>query len=201
MDFKSALRPIRFSQRDLPAPFRVRSDRHSHAALKCVADLLAALPGPGETTHCFLAGRVDLADYLDGVLRKLGPAQTVRISTLSLAPRNLSVLKRWVDNGADARLTVLVSEFFVKHNRETFAALSEVLPPPHRAAASRTHAKLGLFHFQDGTKLTCHGSANLRCNANVEQLSVTADAATHDFFARFVDEYAEIDANDCQTTR
>jgi hypothetical protein len=196
VDFKTLMRPLRFGSGPapdaLPPPLvRPAPSRQCQATVKAIADLLAALPGPGETTHCFLLGRTDLADYLDAVLARLGPARAVRISTLSLAPRNIPTLKRWADSGAAGRLTVLVSKFFKRHNPALFTALAEVLKPPHKAAASRTHAKLALFDFRAGGKLVAHGSGNLRCNGNVEQLSLTADAALHDYYAAFIDSYAE----------
>jgi hypothetical protein len=201
VDFKSLLRPLSFrggpAPDALPPPLvRPAPKRQGQATVRAVADLLAALPGPGETTHCFLLGRTDLCDYLDAVLARLGPARAVRISTLSLAPRNVPTLKRWADSGAAQRLTVLVSKFFKRHNPALFTALAEVLKAPHRAAASRTHAKLALFDFHDGGKLVAHGSGNLRCNGNVEQLSLTADAPLHDYFARFIDEYAQSNEDD-----
>jgi hypothetical protein len=200
MDFSAALRPVRFgapAQEQLPQPLRRPCPaRQQQAAVKAIGDLLRALPGPGETTHCFLLGRTDLADYLDAILARLGPARAIRISTLSLAPRNIPFLKRWIDNGAVERLTVLCSRFFVRHNPEVFAALTEVLHPPHKAAASRTHAKLALFDFTNGVKLVAHGSGNLRCNGNIEQLSLTADPELHDWFAKFVDHYAQTDQCD-----
>jgi hypothetical protein len=190
------MRPIRFGSAPapdaLPAPLRRPPPlRQCQATVRAIGDLLNNLPAVGETTHAFLLGRTDLADYLDSILARLGPAQTVRISTLSLAPRNIPTLKRWTDSRAAERLTVLVSKFFKRHNPDIYTALSEVLTPPHKAAASRTHAKLALFDFTSGVKLVAHGSGNLRCNGNVEQLSLTADDALHDFYARFVDRFAE----------
>jgi hypothetical protein len=205
MDFSALMKTTTFrtgpaAERALPSPLRCpRPARQQQAAVKVIDDLLRALPGPGETTHCFLLGRTDLMDYLDSILSRLGPAQAIRLSTLSLAPRNIATMKRWLDSHAVEKLICLVSKFYRRHNPETYTALAEVLQSPHRAAASRTHAKLSCFHFQSGLKMVGHGSPNCRCNSNVEQWSLTADAALHDFFADFVDRFAE-STDDAQET-
>jgi hypothetical protein len=194
MDFTALKRfvsPLRPTDSEIPAPFRRPPPAKTRTAtIRVIKQLLDALPGPGEVTLCILASRVDWCDYLSAILRQRGPAEHVRISTLSYAARNVRILTDWT-TGAARKLTVVSSRFFRTHNPELHAALAAVLQRPHLLAAPRNHTKIATLDFGNGGKLVCSGSPNLRCNGAPEQVSIADDAESHDFHAAFIDQLAQ----------
>jgi hypothetical protein len=113
----------------------------------------------------------------------------LRIATLCYSQRNTAELLSLLDSQPGLRLTLLVSDFFAKHNKEMHEGFQEKLTayPTARIAAARSHCKVVCFDFGDNDGLTFEGSANLRTNRNQEQLTVTRDRALHDWHATWID--------------
>jgi hypothetical protein len=193
MDWKAALRPVRFGggapAGEVPAPLLRRpAGSRRLAVLREAADVLAVLPGPGEALHALQTGRYDLCDALDVILTRRGPAAHLRIATLSFNGRNVQRMKAWTEGGAAPRLTLLCAAFFRTHYPDLFEEVRGILRPPHRLAASRNHCKVVCFDMADGGKLALEGSANLRTNSNREQFALFHDAGLHDWHAAWIDE-------------
>jgi hypothetical protein len=192
MDFSAMLRHLRFgkSADDAPAPLRSGGRTRRVAALREAGEILAALPGPGESLHAIMTGRYDLTDLIDVILTKRGAVRHLRVATLSFNKHNVQLLQTWVAAGAVHTLTVLCSSFFREHNPAIFEALRSAIEagPTHHLAAARNHCKVVCFDFIAGGKLVMEGSANLRTNSNREQFCLVADPALHDWHAAWIDE-------------
>jgi hypothetical protein len=192
MDFKAMMKPVRFGKPpadEVPTPLlRRQSASRRLAALHEAAEVLAVLPGPGEALHAIQTGRYDLADLVDVILTKLGTVRHLRIATLSFNGRNVERLKAWTGpGGAALQVSLLCSRFLTEHNPDLFLEARQVLSPPHRLAASRSHIKVITWELADGGKLALEGSANLRTNSNKEQFCIFNDAELHDWHSAWID--------------
>ena len=85
-------------------------------------------------------------------------------------------------------MTILCSLYFAQNNPDLIERARGILQTPHLLAAARNHAKIACFEFVTGAKLVFSGSANLRSNACKENLEITSDASTHDWYAAFIDQ-------------
>src|SRR5207245_2508942 len=87
------------------------------------------------------------------------------------------------------RLTLLCSDFMARSNEAVFnGAVAELVAARGQTVASaRCHAKVACLAFSDGVRLVFEGSANLRTNKNVEQMTCINDAGLHDWHAAWID--------------
>lgn len=152
--------------------------RRTHEA-KLAADLLPERPEPGESIHALMSGRYDLAQVIVATVRRW-PVKSLTVATLSANRRTIREVVSEIDAGTVGTLTILVSGFFARHNKELFEAVRDEIRidyPGSRIAAGKTHAKITLFEFRDGSApLVLEGSANLRKNDSLEQLTAIRDA-------------------------
>ena len=176
------------SAQDCPAPIASRAAARRTAALREAADVLAVLPGPGETLHAVMTGRYDLMQLLAALIGQLGRCEIARYATLSYNRKNLAEIIRLFDSGAVGKMTLLCSAFFRDHNKDLWTeTLAEFRNRGQRAAASRSHCKVATLACADGRKFVLEGSANLRTNSNKEQFCLTHDAAVSDWYGAWID--------------
>jgi len=172
--------------------------RRTHEA-NIAAELLPDLPAEGEAVHTLMNGRYDLAQVITATVRRW-PVARLRVATLSANKRTLRELLNELDAGTVGTLTVLVSGFFARHNKELFTAFRDEIRDDYagsRMAAAKTHAKIVLFEFRDGScPLVFEGSANLRKNDSLEQLTAVRDRAVHDWHAAWIDRLVTTHADD-----
>jgi hypothetical protein len=172
-----------------PTPILGKAAARRTAMLGQAAQVLAVLPGPGETLHALITGRYDLMHLITALVTRLGDVESVRIATLSYNGRNLAEMVALLDSEAVKTLTLLCSAFFRDHNKELWEeTLKDFRERGQWAAAARTHAKVVTVATAGGRRLTLEGSANLRTNSNLEQFSLTEDAALHDWSAAWIDD-------------
>jgi hypothetical protein len=157
--------------------------------LREAADILAHLPGPGESLHALMTGLYDFLTLVGHVItHRPAPCAELRIATLAFSSRNTQEIIQLVDSGAVRRVSLLCSDFFAKHNKAEFAeAVREFQARGQAIAAPRSHAKGACLHFADGGKLVFEGSANLRTNGNLEQFALFNDPGLHDWHAAWID--------------
>jgi hypothetical protein len=86
--------------------------------LRMATDLVAHVPAKGEAVHALITGRCDLMMVVSALLGKFGPADHVRITTLSFNGRNLQEVFALADAASFRRMTLICSSFFRNHNRE-----------------------------------------------------------------------------------
>jgi hypothetical protein len=160
------------------------------AQLRKAAEIIPHLPGPGESLHTLLTGYFDFALVLTCVLRSRPvPCDHARIATLSFGPKNTQEMARWLDEGLVRCLTLLCADFMAKASPKVyFGAVAELVERRGQTVgAARCHAKVVTLAFADGLRLSFEGSANLRTNRNLENLSVVNDPGLHDFHAAWID--------------
>ena len=158
-------------------------------AIRQADEALHTIPGPGETFHAIQVGLFDLAHMVTALLGKLGSTcECMRIATLSLSAKNVAEMASWLDSGAVKKLDLLCSDFFRKHDKETFAELvQEFRQRSQRVAAARSHCKIITLSLADGRKFTLSGSANLRSNKSQEQWDLAQDPELHGFYDSWID--------------
>jgi len=158
------------------------------AGIREAKEVLAVLPGPGESLHCVVTARLDLADIIHAVLERCGRCDRMNVATLGYGPRNLRMMLGWLDAGAVGVLTLLASIFFRAHNGELWeTTLDEFRQRKQRAACCHSHAKVVTLAFASGQRLSIEGSSNLRANGSArEQAAVINDAALHDWHAAWI---------------
>ena len=176
------------SQDTFPSPIIGKAKARRTAQLAEAADVLAVLPGEGETLHAMMTGRYDLMHAIVALIGSVGPCQEVRIATLSYNEKNLADMIILLDGGAVGKMTLLCSAFFRDHNRDLWTeTLDAFRSRGQRAAAARSHCKIVTLACADGRRFALEGSANLRTNSNREQFTLTQDATVHDWHAAWID--------------
>jgi hypothetical protein len=161
------------------------------AQLRAAADVLPNLPGPGESVHALLTGTFDFMLVLTCVIQQRpSVCDHLRVTTLAFSRRNVQELVKLLDSRIVGRLTLLCSDFMAKSNRAIYEGAGEELAQARgqAVASARCHAKVACLAFADGLRLVFEGSANLRTNKNVEQVTAINDAGLHDWHAGWIDE-------------
>jgi hypothetical protein len=173
----------------VPTAHTARARRRYAAMLRESADVLAHLPGPGESLHALMTGLYDFMTLVGHVItNRPAPCAELRIATLAFSSRNTHEIAQLLDGGAVKSVSLLCSDFFAKHNKAEFAeAVRELTERGQAIAAPRCHAKVTCLHFADGAKLVFEGSANLRTNGNIEQFALFTDPELHDWHAAWID--------------
>ncbi len=173
----------------VPAAHTAKARRRYAALLRESADILAHLPGPGESLHALMTGLYDFLSLVGHVItHRPAPCATLRIATLAFSSRNTHEITQLLDSGAVKTCSLLCSDFFAKHSKVEFSeAVREFTERGQSIAAPRCHAKVTCLSFADGLKLVFEGSANLRTNGNIEQFALFNDPALHDWHAAWID--------------
>jgi hypothetical protein len=167
-----------------------RAELRRRAQLRTAAEVVPHLPGPGESLHALLTGYYDLMLVLTCVIQsRPSVCQTLRMATLAFSKKNVAEMCRLLDGRLVERLTLLCSDFMAKSNPSVYqGAVGELAEYRQQTVASaRTHCKVTTMAFADGVKLVFEGSANLRTNRNVEQLTIFGDPHLHDWHAAWID--------------
>lgn len=174
----------------VPRAHTAKARRRYAAMLRESADILAHLPGPGESLHALMTGLYDFLTLVGHVItHHPAPCAELRIATLAFNSRNTHEIAQLFDSGAVQSVSLLCSDFFAKHSKAEFAeAVREFQARGMPIAAPRSHAKVTCLHFTDGAKLVFEGSANLRTNGNIEQFALFNDPELHDWHAAWIDE-------------
>ncbi|HYH64647.1 MAG TPA: hypothetical protein VD866_08135 [Urbifossiella sp.] len=178
-----------------PAGLRGKAAARHAREVKLAADLCPVLPEPGEHVHCLMTGFFGLAPVIADVAARTNP-RAVRIATLCWSARNVIDLAGMMERrhavGDPLTLTLVVSDFFRQHNKDLVEHTRAQLAPfgGVRIVPCRSHAKVTTFDLGPGDGLTFEGSANLRTNRNVEQLTIIRDRVTHDWHAAWIDRLA-----------
>ncbi len=164
-----------------PKAHRAATRKRFTAMLRESAAILQHLPGPGEAVHAIMSGLYDFMSVIGLVITSREvPCTHLRIATLAFSERNLEEMTGLHDAGAVQRVSVLVSDFFAKHNGTLFTVARERLEERGgRLAAARSHCKIACLEFADGVKLVFEGSANLRSNRNWEQFALINSDELH----------------------
>lgn len=170
-------------------PLKGRRLKRRNSMLREASKILPCLPDAGEASHVLMQGQYDLMVLLAAIIDSGGSCQILRIATLSFNDRNVTEMVELLRTGKVSRLQLLCSEYFRDASAAEYARAGEDFGKfPGRAtlAAARCHAKVILIDTPH--KMVIEGSANLRTNANCEQLAIIRDDALHDWHAGWMDE-------------
>src|SRR5262245_44345022 len=126
----------------VPAAHTARARRRYAAMLRESADILAHLPGPGESLHALMTGLYDFLPLVGHVItHHTAPCAEVRMATLAFSSRNTAEIAQLLDSGAVQKVSLLASDFFRKHNKPEWAEVVREFQARGMAlAAPRCHA-------------------------------------------------------------
>ncbi len=174
----------------LPAPIRTRATARRTAGIREAKEVLAHLPGPGESLHAVVTARLDLSDVLTALLETVGPCERMRVATLGYNQRNLAAMLAWLDSGRVRSLALVASIFFRSHKGDLWAeTLTEFRARKQRAACCHSHAKVVAMQFADGRAFSIEGSANLCGNGSGrEQFALFNDPALTGWHSAWIEE-------------
>jgi hypothetical protein len=155
---------------------------------------IGELPSAGEELVLILTGGWHGWDLVEAVLELTGETvEELHVATLGFNRTQTENLGELLDSGRLGAVTMVVSDYFTKTNRDEFAILKTTLEKRgQHVATGRNHAKLMLFRFADSV-LACHGSLNLRRCNSFEQIAITTDRKLYDFFRTFIEEVQAAD--------
>jgi hypothetical protein len=172
----------------LPKPLTTKASARRAAGIREASEVLAQLPGPGESLHAVMTARLDMTDVLAALLDKLGRCDRAVIATLGYNRRNFRALLGWLDAGKVGSLTLLASVFFRSHNGDLWSeTVSEFRRRGQPAACAPSHAKVAALAFASGARLALEGSANLCSNGSArEQFVLCSDPTLHDWHAAWI---------------
>lgn len=171
---------------------------HNAARTEAAIDALNGLPAAGETWHVLMPGAYDSFDLIDAMLEHAAPAtiEALHLASLGFNARNAKRLLKMMDADQVGRCTLTVCVYYeAEHNeRDTCYLLAQELP--RRGGwyvATRSHCKIIAARFTDGRCYVIESSANLRSCRNLEQFTITHDAALFDFHRVWLQEVYEVE--------
>jgi hypothetical protein len=169
------------SHRSQPTHRRLIDLRQQTAA----AAAIGPLPVPGETIHVVCDGTYKSWHHIPVILDQIAPAKLVYLGifTLSFSRENISDLCRMMDDGQVGAIDFCYSCYFKSIERgDCEKQTAELTRRGARVASLRTHAKAILMQTTAGDCYIIESSANLRSAGNLEQSTLTNDAALFAFY-------------------
>ena len=153
-----------------------------------------------DSIHCLLLGTFDLAQVLVSVTDRLPECRSLTIATLCYNRRNAAEFLGLLERRPSIRFTLLVSSFFVSHNKELHEWFAKELREHHQAhmGAGRSHAKIACWQLGDGDGMVCESSANLRSNRNRETATFIRDCGLGDWHEEWISALVNKDGRDKQ---
>jgi hypothetical protein len=174
----------------LPTPIRTKATARRTAGIREAKEVLARLPGAGESLHAVVTARLDLTDVLTALLETVGPCERLHVATLGFNDKNLRAMLGWLDTGRVKSLALVASIFFRSHKGDLWEQTqAEFRDRGQRCACCHSHAKVVALSFADGRAFAIEGSANLCGNGSGrEQFALFNDPALTAWHAGWIDE-------------
>ena len=174
----------------LPVPIRTKAAVRRTAGIREARQVLAHLPGPGESLHAIVTARLDLTDVVNAILETVGPCERMRVATLGFNDKNLLAMLGWLDAGQVRSLGLVASIFFRSHKGDLWErTLAEFRARGQRAACCHSHAKVVSIAFADGRAFCIEGSANQCGNGSGrEQFALFRDDGLTAWHAAWIEE-------------
>ena len=151
----------------------------------------------GYRADAIVSGSFVFGDFFEEYLR-VHNLTTPRITfaTLSLSKDNIDSIARMLNEGIVGEVLLIFSAYFYSCEARTDGLIPyifEALDKDDRLqiAVAGSHIKVTLFEDSEGNKIVCHGSANLRSSANIEQICVEENPALFDFYTEAFDKIVE----------
>jgi hypothetical protein len=140
-------------------------------------------------TFAIVNGSFIFGDFIEAILveHKI-KAVNMEIATLSMSQENVDSLAGLMNQGYIEKLTIIGSDFFVKHEEHSLVPyIYEKLDIDNRfqLLVARVHTKICIFETSKGNKFVIHGSANLRSSGNCEQVVIEKNDLLYNFNLEF----------------
>lgn len=150
--------------------------------------VLPHLPGPGDVTHCALAGDFVLCDVIPAILEERGRCEHIHIATLGLSSANAATLAALRAKNLVGDITLVCSHYFSQVDKTTtFRDVVSRLEGKARIIVSRCHAKIICLPTASGDHFVMTGSANLRSADCTEQMVIFNDAETLSWYRAWLE--------------
>lgn len=167
-----------------PRPARVPSACVRYDNAKALAREVKL--GKGQRVDAFIGGTFVFGDFIEAWLtHNKAQAKTMTIGTLSLSEENVNSLYLLLSKHYIGELRLMVSHYFYRHERRGLIPyIIKKLDIENRFqfAVAWIHTKTCHFDLADGRKIVIHGSANLRSNANIENVTFEENPELFDFY-------------------
>jgi hypothetical protein len=157
--------------------------------------LVKPLPDEGETIHALMGGDFHAWDLIPAIHGLLScPISELYITTLGFNHSNNQHLCDMIDAGQVQTAYVLCSEYFRDADRDVYnAAEKRLAERGSMLKAVRNHSKIIAIRPADRlpgwgwrARYTVESSANLRSCNNLEQFTLTNDAALFEFHTKWI---------------
>ncbi len=148
----------------------------------------------GDRVDAIISGKFIMGDFIEAYMVEHNiHTKRLLISTLSYNENNVDSLLNLLDGGYVDTLDIVVSPYFFAHERNTLIRYTyEQLDNEQnrlQLAVAPVHTKTYQFITDDGRHLIFHGSANMRANANFENMIFEESEEVYRFYDDF---YSEI---------
>ena len=165
--------------RYLNTTIKVRKGIKKFVDPKNAADIVDFLPAPGSYTLGMVNGNFVFGDIVPHLMPARGKVSHFACSTLSLSVANAEMLIAAKAKATEFQLWV--SHYFVHCDKGPHAvAVKMLFDADIDLKCARTHAKIVLLHH-GRNYFVMEGSANLRSNANAEQMIILNDRTAYEF--------------------
>ena len=152
------------------------------------AEILTALPAPGEEFHIVSNGSFDYFDFIPILISLAGPASRGYFSTWTLNRQNCQDLLKLHDDGKLESIHFLAGDYFKKRETAVYTTLVEgVTVRGGRVKTHANHAKIALLQCGEN-HLVMEGSANFTANPRVEQNIIANSKQLFEFHESWIKE-------------
>ena len=146
-----------------------------------------------ERVDAIISGKFIMGDFIEAYMVEHDlHAHRLLISTLSYSENNIDSIRNLLDGGYIDIVDIVVSPYFFAHERNTLIryAYEQLDNETNRLqlAVCPVHTKTYQFCTDGGLYIIMHGSANMRANANFENMVIEESEETYRFYEQFYDE-------------
>lgn len=171
-------------------PVRRSTVRYEKAA--AFAQSLGVLE-KGERVDAIISGKFIMGDFIEAYMVEHNlHTRRLLLSTLSYNENNVDSIRNLLDGGFVDTVDIIVSPYFFAHERNTLIryAYEQLDDEQNRLqlAVCPVHTKTYQFVTDGGRHIIMHGSANLRANANFENMVIEENEEVYRFYETFYDE-------------
>lgn len=160
---------------------------------QALAEVMPALPGPGECYHIVSNGDFDYWTWIPVMIGYMGRADEYYGSTWTMNRRNVVGMMEMIDRGLIVRAAVVTGLYFKRREPAVYATLFQGLRRRGmRFACLENHTKVTLLaNHERGDYLVLEGSANYTANPRIEQNIILNSEAVYRFHQGWLDEVIE----------
>ena len=156
---------------------------------------------PNARTYAWVDGSFVFGDIMEALCEIGHPVRRAWLTSLGISEENIDSFYNCFELHGLEKLCLLLSGYFYSHEKwklipymyNTLDIELETEPdhwePAFQVGFFNMHAKVMCLELYDGTKLTIHGSSNLRSSNSVEQICAETDPQLFDFNVTIIREF------------